>query len=507
MRVFRLSESRPDPRRDVEEEIDFHLEMRAREFMERGLSPDDARRAAAASFGDVRAIEAECASLRRHRARERARRDWLVGLGLDVKVATRALWKRPVFAAAVITTLALGIGAAAAVFAIVAGVLLRPMPYRDPQQLVMVWLTGPDVRGPASQLPLSAPIYLDLQRGARVFESIAAFRSWPYTLTDGAEPEQIMGVQASPALFATLGVRPTIGRALTDSDAVRGAPNVAVISDALWRRRYGADPDILGRPISLDAKRFTVVGVAPREFAFPRGAELPSGLQFPTRTDIWTPIKFSDQDLANRFTLNLAAVARVRHGITAAAANAEIREFGRRLDAQYLKGKGRIGMRTLSLVDQAAAPVRRSLFILLGAVVLVLVIACVNITNLLIARTTARGRELAVRAALGAGAARLARQLVTENVLLALIGAAVGLFFAAGGTRLMLALVPGQLPRADDVTVDWRVLLAAATSAVLAGSLFGLAAAVHARRAPAGLHASGARPVFGAARRSRPSRP
>ena len=499
-RSFRFTDSK----RDVADEIGFHLEMRTREFIERGMSPEDARRAAAASFGDVDAIEAECRDERAIRAREHARRDWLQGVSLDLKVALRGLWRRPAFTAAATLTLTLGIGAAAAVFAIVSGVLLRPLPYRDPARLVMIWLVGSDVRGAANQLPLSAPTYLDLQQNAPGLAPTAAFRSWAYTLSEGGTPEQVPGVKASPALFATLGVRPAIGRDFTDGDALPGAPHVALISDGLWRRRWAGDPSILGKQITLSGERFTVVGVAPRGFGFPRGAELPSGLQFPTRTDLWTPLVFGDIDLKNRWTLNLAAVARVRDGITPAVADAQLAAFGKRLDTQFTGGKGQIGMHSFSLADQAAAPVRRTLLILLGAVTLVLVIACVNVANLLIARTAARRRELAVRTALGAGSARLGRQLVIENVLLAALGAVGGVAVAALGTRLMLVLVPGQLPRADDVSVDWRVVLAAALCALAAGTLFGIAAAIHARAAPLAPALSGgsARSTGGVARTS-----
>ena len=497
-RSFRFLHSR----RDVGDEIQFHLEMRTREFIERGLTEEEARRAAAASFGDVAEIEAACRDVRRRRGRERDRRDWLQGLRLDVKVAGRAMWARPAFTASAVLTLALGIGAAAAVFAIVSGVLLRPLPYRDPARLVMIWHTGPDVRGPESQLPLSAPNYLDVRRDVDAFASSAAFRSWPATLVDGGEPEHVGGAQATPDLFTTLGVHVVLGRGFTASDVLPGAGRVAVISDALWRRRWAGDPSIIGRRITLSGERYTVVGVAPAGFAFPRGAELPSGLQFPTRTEIWTPLVFSDLDLRNRWTLNLAAVGRLRASATPATLAGQLGALAKRLDTQYLRGTGRIGLRAVSLAEQAAVPVRHTLLVLLGAVGLVLLVACVNVANLLIARTGARGRELAVRTALGAGGSRLARQLVIENVSLSIIGAAAGVAIAAVATRLLLALVPGQLPRADDVTIDWRVLVAAAACATIAGTLFGIAAAVHARRAPLAsvLSAGGTRATAGVTR-------
>ncbi|HEY2375618.1 MAG TPA: ABC transporter permease [Gemmatimonadaceae bacterium] len=479
-RSFRLTNSK----RDVAEEIGFHLEMRTREFIERGMSPEEARRAAAAWFGDVAAIEAACRDERDHRAREHARRDWLQGVGLDLKVALRSLWRRPAFTAAATLTLALGIGAAAAVFAIVSGVLLRPLPYRDPARLVMLWFVGPDVRGTPSQMPLSAPTYLDIVESVPSLGPSAAFRSWPLTLSEGAEPEQVAGVRTTPGLFATLGIRPAIGRDFTVGDAQPGAPRVAIISDGLWRRRWAGDPSILGKSVTLSGERCTIIGIAPRGLSFPRGAELPSGLQFPTRTEVWTPLTFTDSDLKNRWTLNLAVVARRRDAGSTATTDAQLAALSKRLDAQFAGGTGRVQLYAPSLAEQAAAPVQRTLLVLLGAVALVLVIACVNVTSLLIARTSARGRELAVRTALGAGATRLGRQLVIENVLLALLGAAAGVVLAAFATRVMLALVPGQLPRADDVSLDWRVLVAAAVCALAAGTIFGIAAAIHARGSP-----------------------
>ena len=497
-RSFRFTHSR----RDVADEIGFHLEMRTREFIERGMAPDDARRAAAASFGDVEAIEAECRDERAMRARGQARRDLLQGLSLDFKVALRSLWRRPAFTIAAVLTLALGIGAAAAVFAIVSGVLLRPLPYRDPSRLVMLWSDEFTASGAAMHLPVSASLYLDIRQDVPAFPLSAAFRSWPYTLSDGTNPEQVAGVKATPALFATLGIRPVIGRDFAGSDAVAGAPHVAIISDGLWHRRWAADPSIVGKQITLSGERFTVIGVAPRGFAFPRGAELPSGLQFPLRTDVWTPLIFTDFDLQNRWTLNLAAVARLGDGVSPATANAQLARLAKRLDEQFMQGKGLVHFSAITVADQASAPVRRTLLVLLGAVGLVLVIACVNVANLLIARTAARRRELALRTALGAGGARLARQLVIENVVLTAVGATGGVVLATLATRLMLALVPGQLPRADDVAIDWRVLSTAAACAILAGTIFGIAAAAYARRGSvaAALGTGSVRATSGAAR-------
>ena len=498
-RSFRLTGRPRDVARDVQDEIRFHLEMRAQEFMERGMTPDDARRAAAAAFGDVPAIEAECRDVRAHRARERARRDYAGGVLQDLRFAVRTLRKSPGFTVVAVLTLALGMGAATAVFAVADGVLLRPLPYHDPARIAMVWMTGPSAWRDAGQLPLSAGYYLDVRAQTRAFTQLAAFRSWAYNLSDVAEPELVAGSRTTPELFEVLGARPLVGRTFTAAEAVFGGPRVALISHALWRRKFGSAPDVVGRQITLGGERYTVLGVMPEGFAFPRGAELPSGLQVRPRTDVWTPLTFSPEDMRNRGTLNLAVVGRLRPGVSLGAARSDLAAIAARLRrAVPPRINEELGLTTLALKEQAAAPVRPGLLMLLGGVACVLLIACSNVANLLVARTAARRRELTVRAALGAGRGRLARQLVTENVLLALAGAALGVLLAVWGKNAMLALVPGDLPRADDVVVDGRVLLAALVAAVTAGAVFGVAAAAAGVRGDLARGLSGSRGAIGA---------
>ncbi|MDQ6830358.1 MAG: ABC transporter permease, partial [Gemmatimonadota bacterium] len=422
-RSFRPSDVRPDAQRDVSDEIAFHLEMRTREYIDKGMSTEEARRAAIASFGDVSAVESECRDERGQSLQERARRDWRRGLAMDLSFAFRTLRKNPGFTTAAMLTLGLGIGITAAVFTIVHGVLLRPLPYADADRLEMVWMTAVQQPG---QLPLSAPNYIDVRDESRALYSLGAFRSWPSTLGDGTEPEQMASVAATPAMFEALGVHAMLGRTFTADETVTGAPPVAVLGYALWQRRYGGDPSILGRAITLSGKRVTVIGVMPKGFAFPRGAELPSGFQFPARTELWTPLAFDPSTLGSRGTLNLAAVGRLRAGVSEASAKQELAAIATRLATRYPNSNTGLGLTSISLRDQAAEPVRRALLVLMGAVAFVLLIACANVTNLLLARTALRTRELAVRAALGAGAGRIARQLVTENVVLALGGAALG---------------------------------------------------------------------------------
>ena len=505
-RTFRLSDSRPDARRDVGDEIRFHLDMRAQELIEQGVPAEDAWREARRQFGDVAAIEAECRDVRVERTRERGRREWLRGVVMDLRYALRSLRTSAGFTLAAVLTLGLGIGAAAAVFTVVDGVLLRPLPYADPSRLQMVWLYGSQAQGLGSELPLSSGFYLEARDAVKALTPMAAFRSWPFVLGatgEGTEPEQVAGARAEPALFATLGVRPLLGRTFTTQEAVPGGPPVAVISYALWQRRFGGARDIVGRAVTLSGKRHTIVGVMPRGFAFPRGAELPPGLQFGPRTDIWAPLIFSAADRTNYFTLNMSAVARLAPGVAPGTARAELVAFGVRRLQELRVPAGQLAYTIVGLEEQAARPVRRGLLVLLGAVGFVLLIACTNVSNLLIARTGAREREFAVRAALGAGRFRIVRQLVTENIVLALGGAAVGAAIAVLGARVMLALVPGSLPRADDVGVDARVVAFTLAVAIVAGAAFGLASAVHVARqsVAATLQSAGTRLTEGLRRR------
>ena len=499
-----MSDTRPDPRRDVTDEIRFHLDMRAQELIEQGVPHDEAWREARRQFGDDAAIEAECRDERRARTRERGRREWWRGLAMDLRYAVRSLRTNAGFTLAGVLTLGLGIGAAAAVFTVVDGVLLRPLPYANPSRLAMVWLYSSSAQG-GGELPLSSGVYVEARDAVKSLGSMAAFRSWPFVLggEGTAEPEQVAGARVEPTLFGTLGVRPLLGHTFTTAEATPGAPRVVVISYSLWQRRFGGARDIVGRMVTLSGDRYSVIGVMPRGFGFPRGAELPPGLQFGTRTDVWAPLSFTAQDLANYGTLNLAAVARYAPGVTASAARAEIGAFGARRFKELGMPDGRFAYTIVGLEDQAARTVRRGLLVLLGAVGFVLLIACTNVANLLIARTGAREREFAVRAALGAGRLRIIRQLVTENLVLALGGATAGLVIATWGSRVMLALVPGSLPRADDVGVDFRVAGFVCGIAIAAGIAFGFASALHIARqsVAATLQSAGTRLTGNARRR------
>jgi predicted permease len=480
-RIIRPGDLRPDARRDVSDELRFHLDMRAQEFIEQGLSPEDARRAAAEAFGDVHAIDAELRGGRESRDHKRARQTTFSEVAMDVRFALRTLRKNAGFTLATLATLALGIGAATAVFTVVNGVLLRPLPYPDPSRLAMVWMSSKQY---GEELPLSAGFYGDIaDRTSRVqsLATTAAFRSWGYSITSGGEAEQITGARVTPTFFSVVGTRPMIGRIFTDADAAQGASHSVILSYELWRRSFGADGEVVGKTIDLSGEHFTVVGVMPEGFAFPRGAELPPGLQFGQHTELWTPMGFTPAERRNYGTQNLATVARLKPGATIAELHAALDAAltpwlaanAPKLDLHY---------QVSDLKQQAGEKVRGPLLMLLAAVALLLCIACANVVNLLLARTVRRRREFAVRAALGAGSGRMARQLVTENVLLAAAGSLLGVALSVYGCRAMLAMVPGSMPRADDVGLDWRVALAVTLVTIVAGIAFGLAASTQTRR-------------------------
>ena len=473
---------RPNERAEVGDEIAFHIQMRTAELIEQGVDPARAREMAETRFGPVEPIEEKLVDSGRRRRHRADRAEAFMDLTKDLSFAVRSLRRSPAFTIAAIATLALGVGATLAVFNVVNGVLLRPLPYRDPADIQMIWISNRTPNSEGGDLPLASGFYADIERESRTFAAMAAFRAWTYALSIDGNPdaEPLSGARVSPALFTVLGVRPQLGQPFAARDAVPGAPNVALIGHDLWQRRFGADIAIIGKQVTLNGQSFTVTGVMPRGFTFPRGAELPAPFGFGLRTEVWTPFVFDSSDRRNYSTMNLSAIGRLAAPDTRLAAQGELHGIIKRfLDANAPNLKLDYVVRPLS--DQASQSVQRALLILFGAVLLVLLIATANVASLLVARTSARQRELAVRVALGAGRARIGRQLVTEHLVLAVTGTALGLVIAYWTTRVMLALVPGSMPRADDIGLDWRVLTFATIVSVFAGIAFGLAATVAVR--------------------------
>ena len=383
----------------------------------------------------------------------------------DLTYAVRGLLRRPVFTSVAILTLALGIGANAAIFSVVNAVLLRPLPYPSPERLMMLWTYNP--RQGFDKDVGTYPNFDDWRRESRSFERMAAYTGASYTVTGAGEPAQIRGAVVTPGFFETLGIPAARGRVFGEKEGTAGGDRAAILAHGLWQGRFGSDNGIVGKSVMLDGVSHEVVGVMPDGFAYPEDAE------------VWTPLAPSErfaEAMQSRGAFWLTVIGRLRPQVSRPAAQSEMDGIASRLERQYPTNAG-LGIRLVPMHDEIVGEVRRPLLILLGAVAFVLLIACANVANLLLTRAASRQKELAIRAALGAGRSRIVRQMLTESVLLGLAGGGAGLLLAVWGVDLLHALAPSNLPRLTLVSVDPRVLAFTVCASLATGLIFGLAPA------------------------------
>lgn len=444
---------------DLRADVDSYVDMMTEEKVAAGMEPAAARRAAVVEFGSVEAVKDETRSVQAGA--------WLVQGWQDARYAGRMLRRDVGFSVLAVLTIALGIGANAAIFSVVHAVLLEPLPYEAPDRLALIWERNTAIG--KNRDPVAPLNFYDWQEQSQAFEDLGAFRFADIVLNDAGNPEQTRALLMSSSMFRVLGVDAAVGRTFSDEEQRRREP-VVVLAHAFWQRRFAGSPAVVGRSLVSDGRAFTIVGVMPPGFEFPDHSPV----------DVYSPLIFAPQELQGRRLHSLTVLGRLAGHATIEGARAELGAIARRIAAADNTSNPEVTI--VGAHDALVEDVRTGLMILLGTVGLVLIIACVNVASLLLVRAAARRREIAIRSALGAGSGRLLRQLLTESVLLAGLGGAVGVAMAWSLLQALARLQPPGLPRVDHVAIDMRVLVFVSAAAVLTGLMFGIVPALQAMR-------------------------